>query len=94
MPDGFLEVCINDYGEIVINHPDLQPDEYGHGHIVFSVPQAEQLVAILLGKIAELKGQGICSECGGTGIQNTVNIASLTPDTRPCPVCALNGLVK
>lgn len=41
--EGFLEVGINDRNEVVINHPDLKPDEHGVGHIVFSVAQARHL---------------------------------------------------
>jgi hypothetical protein len=36
-----LEVGTNGRGEVVVNHPDLQPDENGVGHIVFSIAQAE-----------------------------------------------------
>lgn len=41
--EGYLEVGHNEKGEIVINHPDLKPDENGVGHIVFSVNQARNL---------------------------------------------------
>ena len=34
--EGYLEVGCNDQGEVVVNHPDLKPDENGVGHIVFS----------------------------------------------------------
>ncbi len=44
---GFLEVGTND-GEVVVNHPDLLPDENGVGHIVFSVEEARNLASILL----------------------------------------------
>lgn len=44
---GFLEVGRNDKGEIVINHPDLKPDEQGVGHIVFSPNQARNLADLL-----------------------------------------------
>jgi hypothetical protein len=37
---GILEIGTNGKGEVVINHPDLMPDENGVGHIVFSVKQA------------------------------------------------------
>lgn len=40
--EGFLEVGYNEQGEIVVNHPDLKPDENGVGHIVFSANQARQ----------------------------------------------------
>lgn len=45
---GFLEVGCNDNDEIVINHPDLKPDENGVGHIVFSPHQARNLAQLLL----------------------------------------------
>jgi hypothetical protein len=40
--EGFLEVGCNEQDEIVVNHPDLKPDENGVGHIVFSANQARQ----------------------------------------------------
>jgi hypothetical protein len=45
---GFLEVGYTDRGEVVINHPDLMPDEHGVGHIVFSPNQARNLAALLI----------------------------------------------
>ena len=50
---GILEVGINENGEVVINHPDLQPDENGVGHIVFSVDQAMNLSRLLRQKAEE-----------------------------------------
>lgn len=50
---GYLEVGLNDNDEIVINHPDLQPDEKGVGHIVFSPNQAEHLAHLLSTKARE-----------------------------------------
>jgi hypothetical protein len=44
---GTLEVGTNGHGEVVINHPDLMPDENGVGHIVFSVEQALNLAHLL-----------------------------------------------
>lgn len=44
---GVLEVGTNGNGEVVINHPDLQPDENGVGHIVFSPRQARHLANLL-----------------------------------------------
>ena len=43
MTKNVLEVGTNGAGEVVINHPDLQPDENGVGHIVFSPEQARRL---------------------------------------------------
>jgi hypothetical protein len=42
-----LEVGTNGNGEVVVNHPDLQPDENGVGHIVFSPHQARNLAYLL-----------------------------------------------
>jgi hypothetical protein len=46
--EGYLEVGVNDVGEVVINHPYLKPDKNGIGHIVFSPNQARQLAHTLL----------------------------------------------
>jgi hypothetical protein len=45
--EGVLEVGRNEQGEVVINHPDMKPDENGVGHIVFSVNQARNLAKLL-----------------------------------------------
>ena len=50
---GILEVGTNGAGEVVINHPDLMPDENGIGHIVFSVSQAQDLADLLFKKARE-----------------------------------------
>jgi hypothetical protein len=50
--EGFLEVGCNDNNEIVINHPDLKPDENGVGHVVFSPHQARNLAQLLLDNAA------------------------------------------
>jgi len=50
---GILEVGTNGKGEVVINHPDLEPDDNGVGHIVFSVEQARDLANLLLSKSAD-----------------------------------------
>jgi len=46
MKKGFLEVGTKS-GEIIVNHPDLDPDENGIGHIVFSVREARDLAKLL-----------------------------------------------
>lgn len=51
--EGYLEVGLNERDEIVVNHPDLKPDENGVGHIVFSVNQAEHLADLLAKKARE-----------------------------------------
>jgi hypothetical protein len=50
---GQLEVGTNGAGEVVINHPDLMPDDNGVGHIVFSVEQALNLALVLEAKARE-----------------------------------------
>jgi hypothetical protein len=50
---GTLEVGFNDAGEVVINHPDLDVDEKGVGHIVFSPEQARTLGGLLFVKANE-----------------------------------------
>jgi hypothetical protein len=73
--EGFLEVGTNGQGEVVINHPDLQPDENGVGHIVFSPEQARNLAALLLRKATDAENEvrrvrmaytAICSKDGFT----------------------------
>jgi hypothetical protein len=63
MQKGFLEVGLNQSNEIVINHPDLEPDENGVGHIVFSIEQARHLAECLLLKAAEAERARLCREC-------------------------------
>jgi hypothetical protein len=46
--EGFLEVGMNERKEVVVNHPDLKPDEDGVGHVVFSPSQARHLAHSLL----------------------------------------------
>lgn len=48
MTEGFLGVGLDEKGEVVVNHPDLKPDENGVGHIVFSPDQARNLARLLL----------------------------------------------
>lgn len=46
--EGFLEVGhTEDTFEVVVNHPDLKPDEHGVRHIVFSPAQARNLAILL-----------------------------------------------
>ncbi len=52
---GFLEVGTNGVGSVVINHPDLEPDEEGVGHIIFSPAEAERLGNLLLRKASEAR---------------------------------------
>jgi hypothetical protein len=55
-PEHYLEVGLtSDEREVIINHPDLQPDANGVGHIVFSPQQARHLARLLLRKADECK---------------------------------------
>jgi hypothetical protein len=45
---GVLEVGTDGKGNVIVNHPDLQPDEKGCGHIVFSPRQARQFGNLML----------------------------------------------
>ena len=59
---GFLEVGrTDDTHEVIINHPNLKPDENGVGHIVFSPRQARHLANLLIKHAAwaeaEAKGE-------------------------------------
>jgi hypothetical protein len=48
-----LEIGTNGKGKVVVNHPDLEPDENGVGHIVFSVEQARNLANLLMSRAAD-----------------------------------------
>ena len=56
---GFLEVGFTENNEIVINHPQLEVDANGVGHIVFSIEQARALVAILWKKAYEAEERNL-----------------------------------
>lgn len=56
IPGGFLEVGCTEAKEIVINHPDLKPDEKGVGHIVFSLDQARAFVKTIKKQIEIAEG--------------------------------------
>lgn len=52
---GYLEVGISpDGAEVVVNHPDLQPDQNGVGHIVFTSHQARHFALLLIKKANEV----------------------------------------
>jgi hypothetical protein len=61
---GYLGVGLNEQNEIVINHPDLKPDENGVGHIVFSIRQARHLAQCLLRHAFEAERTRQCLACG------------------------------
>jgi len=58
---GVLEVGRNEVHEVVINHPDLEPDENGVGHIIFSPTQARNLAFCLVKQAyyAEAEARGM-----------------------------------
>lgn len=76
---GFLEVGCNDEDEIVINHPDLKPDENGVGHIVFSPAQARNLATLLVENATKV-------EDGKWRKREAARIASLPPVDRTARV--------
>ena len=45
---GTLAVSHTYAGEVVVDHPDLCPDEDGVGHIIFSPSEAENFARVLL----------------------------------------------
>ena len=52
---GVLFVGTTGAGEVVINHPDIDPDKDGNGYIVFSTEQALDLACTLIGKVREAR---------------------------------------
>jgi hypothetical protein len=68
---GCLIVALTEDGQnVVINHPDLQPDAEGCGHIVFSPDQAVNL-ALLLWRKANIIRLIVCGHCGDPLTQET-----------------------
>lgn len=54
---GQLIVGLTEDGrDVVINHPDLDPDKDGVGHIVFSPEQARALAKLLIQKAQDAEG--------------------------------------
>ena len=75
-----LLVGQNDRGEVVINHPNIQPDEQGAGYIVFSPEQARDLASLLIKHadqaaasrrlhhhVALWQGESLTQECAECG---------------------------
>lgn len=50
---NYLEVGTNGSGEVVVNHPHLDMDADGVGHIVFSPKEARALANLLTRKSVE-----------------------------------------
>ena len=56
---GTLEVGCTPAGDVVVNHPDLDPDANGVGHIVFSPAQARNLADLLRKHAAACVGEEV-----------------------------------
>lgn len=68
---GELIVALTEDGKnVVINHPDLQPDADGCGHIVFSPKQAIHLAGLLYRK-ANIASGFVCANCNDVLTQGT-----------------------
>lgn len=57
VPQGQLLVGTDGGGNVVVNHPDLDVDESGCGHVVFSVDQARYLARLLQAKASEASAE-------------------------------------
>lgn len=70
-------------GEVIINHPDLKPDEQGVGHIVFSPAQARNLAHSLLrqANIAEEESKPVAPPTD-FGARVLTDGSPVTPDHR------------
>lgn len=55
---GFLLVGTTGHGEVTINHRQMEVDENGIGHIVFSPAEAMELAKILRRKALEARTEG------------------------------------
>lgn len=57
-PKGYLIVGLTEDGkEVIVNHPDIDPDKDGVGYITFSPEQARNLARLLLEKAHEIDGK-------------------------------------
>ncbi len=74
VPENVLEVG-HDYAthEVVVNHPNIQPDDRGAGFIVFSVAQARAFAHALLrqARLAELEAGGMKPEAAEMLVRQT-----------------------
>lgn len=76
-----LEVGTNGRGEVVINHPDLKPDENGVGHIIFSVEQANNLACLLSTKARDARAEI-------RAIEEIERLKTVPPVDRSCQILA------
>ena len=71
IPSGNLYVGLSTDGRhVIVNHPDLQPDAEGCGHIVFSHREAVNFATLILRKVSIAQGI-ICGHCGELLTQET-----------------------
>jgi hypothetical protein len=75
---GYLEVGVDDKGQVVINHADLTPDANGVGHIIFSPAQARTLGLLLLRKASDADGFPGTGEEGEYFIEVNRNVRKTT----------------
>lgn len=79
----------NDGKEVIINHPDLQPDENGVGHITFSPEQARNLARLLTKHADELE---LRSPIGlVTCKARSANIGANNPQDCNWPMCGCDA---
>ena len=83
--EGFLEIGVNDKGEVVVNYPGGKI-----GHLVFSVGQARNLARLLLLKAMDaLACTGITIRCIKCGVEFN---DSLIANAVSCPACGTKSL--
>lgn len=71
IPSGNLYVGLSEDGKhVIVNHPDLEPDADGCGHIVFSHDEALNFAMLLLRKVNTAQGV-VCGHCGDVLTQAT-----------------------
>lgn len=92
-----LEVGTNGAGEVVVNHPDLQPDKNGVGHIIFSPEQARALAFLLQQKAYSAEEEIIekrRQEAAKVPVDRSAQIltdGSLVPEDRSHTTLRANG---
>lgn len=93
---GVLEVGTTGNGEVVINHPDLKPDENGVGHIVFSPEQARNLGRLLLKKAedAETEHATLYQAAAVSRVRGVVMDGTFPRRLGPAPLHAHEVTVK
>jgi hypothetical protein len=78
LPKHYLEVGrTQDTHEVVINHPDLEPDENGVGHLTFTPDQARNLAKLLNYQADESE-----KEAGGATTITTGSVCRIYPERK------------